>query len=175
MAGMSAPDILDLIDGALADNGTSDDAMRWTPDPPPAPLPAARRRVPGPPPALLVEICALTGYDGYTADAIARHAKTHGLASPYADVVAQAGRNVLARGQAELAKLLVDRLTPVVRSITAGLTGFFDQLAAGVRAAVGLLSKLLPPQVPPPPARPARVSAMHTAYHHRHRGARRWQ
>jgi cytochrome c1 len=168
---MSAPDILDLIDGALADYGTSDDAMRWTPDPPPAPLPAARRRVPDPPPALLVEICALTGYDGYTADAIARHAKTHGLSSPYADVVAQAGRNV----QAELAKLLVDRLTPVVRSITAGLTGFFDQLAAGVRAAVGLLSKLLPPQVPPPPARPARVSAMHTAYHHRHRGARRWQ
>lgn len=28
------PDILDAIDGALADYGTSDDAMRWNPDPP---------------------------------------------------------------------------------------------------------------------------------------------
>lgn len=31
---MSAPDILAAIDGALADYAASDDAMRWSPEPP---------------------------------------------------------------------------------------------------------------------------------------------
>lgn len=173
---MSAPDILDLIDGALADYGTSDDAMRWTPDPAPAPA-SARRPPPPPPTALLVEICSLTGYDGYTSDAIARHAKTHGPASPYADIVAQAGQNVLARSQAKLAKLLVEHLTPVVRSFTAALGSFFEQLGAGVRSAIVAFGKLLPPQEPAhsPRTRPAPISAIRTAYRRRHRGARRWR
>lgn len=35
---MSGVDIIDLIDGAIADWETSDDAMRWTPDPPVEPF-----------------------------------------------------------------------------------------------------------------------------------------
>jgi hypothetical protein len=170
-------DILDLIDGALADYGTSDDAMRWTSEPATVQLPAARRRrASGTQAGLVIEICALTGYDGYTADAIARHAEVYGPSSPYADIVGQAARNIVARGQAELATLIVARLKPVVQIVVTELTGFFAQLAASIRTAFGALVKLLPPAPSPPrPARPIRITVLRTAYRHRHRGNRRWR
>ncbi len=121
---MSTSHVLASIDSALADWGTSADAMRWAPQPPLFRLTRAQQAIAG-------RVSAQTGADGYAAAFMVLDVAARSTGSPYWPEV----HDAIAADRREAQ----DAFQGLVRSFSLP----FDQLAEGMRVAAAAFGRSL--------------------------------